>query len=151
MSLVVDKVALTDGRKFLIIRFWIRSVLNPIHAIIKTEIMTFEEYQIESKKTAVYPKKDGSLNYPLTYPVMGMLSEAGEVAGKVKKAIRDNGGVIDEERKQDLAAEVGDVLWYMTQICSELGLSLDEIAKANLDKLNSRMDRGVLSGNGDNR
>jgi len=113
--------------------------------------MTFEEYQTESKKTAIYPKQDGSLNYPLTYPIMGMLSEAGEVAGKVKKAIRDNGGVIDEERKQDLAAEVGDVLWYMTQICTELGLSLDEIAKANLDKLNSRMDRGVLSGSGDNR
>jgi NTP pyrophosphatase (non-canonical NTP hydrolase) len=113
--------------------------------------MTFEEYQDQSKKTALYPKTDGNLNYALTYPVMGMLSEAGEVAGKVKKAIRDNSGVIDEARKEELAAEVGDVLWYLTQICTELGLTLDEVAKANLDKLLSRLDRGVLGGSGDNR
>ncbi len=113
--------------------------------------MTFDEYQTESKKTALYPKHDGSLNYTLTYPVMGMMSEAGEVAGKIKKVIRDNGGVIDDAKKAELAAEVGDVLWYVAQICTELGVSMNDVAQGNLDKLFSRQDRGVLGGSGDNR
>lgn len=113
--------------------------------------MTFEEYQEQSKKTALYSKTDGNLNYPLTYPVMGLLSEAGEVAGKVKKVIRDNGGIIDDVKKADIASELGDVLWYLTQICTELGLPLSQVAQGNLDKLFSRQDRGKLGGSGDNR
>jgi NTP pyrophosphatase (non-canonical NTP hydrolase) len=113
--------------------------------------MTFEVYQEQSKKTAVYSKSDGNLNYPLTYPALGLLSEAGEVAGKIKKVIRDNGGIIDEAKKADIAAELGDVLWYVSQISTELGVSLADVAQSNLDKLLSRMDRGVILGSGDNR
>ena len=80
-----------------------------------------------------------------------MASEAGEVAGKMKKVIRDKGGIIDEETKKELASEIGDVLWYVSQLSAELGLSLDEVALANIDKLKSRQQRGKLSGSGDNR
>jgi len=113
--------------------------------------MTLDEYQQESKKTALYPKDDKNLNYPISYPVMGLVSEAGEVAGKVKKVIRDNGGIIDDTKKADIASEIGDVLWYTAQLCTELGLSFDDVAKANLEKLFSRKDRGAIGGSGDNR
>ncbi|KKQ80418.1 MAG: putative pyrophosphatase [Parcubacteria group bacterium GW2011_GWC2_38_7] len=109
--------------------------------------MTFAEYQIESKKTALYPNK-GS-NY--IYPVLGLAGESGEVAEKIKKVIRDDGGIVSEVKKEEIKKEIGDVLWYLAQICSELGLSFDEAAKGNIEKLMSRMERGVLHGSGDNR
>ena len=109
--------------------------------------MTFEEYQIESRKTAVYP--DQGSNY--IYPVLGLAGETGEVSEKIKKVIRDDGGVITDEKKQDIKKELGDVLWYIAQLCSELGLSMDEVAKGNLEKLFSRKDRGVIQGSGDDR
>ena len=82
---------------------------------------------------------------------MGLANEAGEVAGKIKKIFRDRGGRITEEDRQALKKELGDVLWYLTQICTELDLSLEEVAKANLTKLFSRMERGQLRGDGDER
>ncbi len=109
--------------------------------------MTFDEYQHQSRVTAVYP--DAGKNY--VYPSLGLVSEAGEVAGKVKKVLRDEGGVFSAERKDQVAAELGDVLWYIAQIATELGLSVDAIAAQNMEKLLSRMDRGKLSGSGDNR
>jgi NTP pyrophosphatase (non-canonical NTP hydrolase) len=87
----------------------------------------------------------------LAYPALGLAGEAGEVAEHAKKAIRDDAGVVTEERRQAMAKELGDVLWYVSQLASELGLELDEIARANLEKLLSRQRRGVLSGSGDER
>ena len=82
---------------------------------------------------------------------MGLVGEAGEVAEKVKKILRDNGGLIDEGRKKELSKELGDVLWYLAQVATELNLSLDDIACLNIEKLNSRKERDRLGGSGDNR
>lgn len=109
--------------------------------------MTFEEYQNLSRKTAVYPNKDNNF----IYPTLGLVGEAGEVAEKVKKILRDSGGMITDEKRAELAKELGDVLWYVAQMATELNIPLEQIAKGNIDKLFSRMDRGVLHGQGDNR
>jgi NTP pyrophosphatase (non-canonical NTP hydrolase) len=105
------------------------------------------DYQQRSRATAVYP--DAGAN--LTYPALGLCGEAGEAAEKVKKAIRDDGGRLTPERRDALAGELGDVLWYVAQLATEAGLELDEIAQSNLDKLLSRRDRAVLYGSGDLR
>jgi NTP pyrophosphatase (non-canonical NTP hydrolase) len=104
------------------------------------------EYQHLSRRTAEYPRDAW-----LAYPALGLSGEAGEVAEHAKKAIRDDNGQITEERRAAMAKELGDVLWYVAQLASELQLDLDEIAQANLDKLLSRQQRGVLSGSGDDR
>jgi NTP pyrophosphatase (non-canonical NTP hydrolase) len=104
------------------------------------------EYQSRSRQTAKYPR-----DARLAYPALGLAGEAGEVAEHIKKAIRDDGGFVTPERRQALARELGDVLWYVSQLASELELDLAEIAEGNLDKLLSRQRRGVLSGSGDNR
>lgn len=110
--------------------------------------MTFEEYQRRSRATAIYPRRD---NENFLYPALGLTSEAGEVAGKIKKVIRDKGGIVDEQTRQEISKELGDVLWYVAQMASELGLSLANIAEQNLTKLVSRLQRGTLAGDGDNR
>lgn len=110
--------------------------------------MTLEEYQKATNETAVYPKED---NLGIIYASLGLASEAGEVAGKYKKVIRDMNGVMTDEVKKEMGKEVGDTLWYVSQVCTELGLSLEEVASANIEKLRSRKERGQLSGNGDNR
>ena len=104
------------------------------------------DYQQLSRRTAEYPRPAW-----LTYPALGLAGEAGEVAEHAKKALRDDGGLVTDERRQAMAKELGDVLWYVAQIASELGLELEEIAQANLEKLLSRQRRGVLSGSGDER
>jgi NTP pyrophosphatase (non-canonical NTP hydrolase) len=109
--------------------------------------MDFKEYQEKSRKTAFYPNKDNNF----IYPTLGLSGEAGEVAEKIKKVIRDKDGVIDDETKEMIKKELGDVLWYVAQLATELGLSLDEIAGSNIDKLYDRMERGKLKGSGDNR
>lgn len=109
--------------------------------------MEFTTYQEKSRKTAGYP----AIGHPLIYPTLGLVNEAGEVAGKIKKVFRDKGGQINEETRQALQAELGDVLWYLAQICTELGLSLEEVAEANIKKLYDRLERGVIRGEGDNR
>jgi NTP pyrophosphatase (non-canonical NTP hydrolase) len=105
------------------------------------------DYQQRSRATAVYPDAGDNI----TYPALGLCGEAGECAEKVKKAIRDDRGVLSDERRAALAAELGDVLWYAAQLATEAGLDLDEIAEDNLAKLLSRRDRGVLQGSGDAR
>jgi NTP pyrophosphatase (non-canonical NTP hydrolase) len=97
--------------------------------------------------TAVYPGAGDNL----IYPTLGLAGEAGEVAEKVKKLIRDDSGVLSDERRAAIAKELGDVLWYVAQVATEAGLDLDEIAAANLEKLLSRAQRGVLQGSGDDR
>ena len=109
--------------------------------------MRFSEYQARSRATAVYP--DAGSN--LVYPALGLCGEAGETAEKVKKAIRDDGGTLTEERREAIAAELGDVLWYVAQLATEADLDLEEIAEANLEKLASRQRRSVLHGSGDER
>jgi NTP pyrophosphatase (non-canonical NTP hydrolase) len=104
------------------------------------------EYQRLSRSTAQYPR-----NEALTYPALGLAGEAGEFADHAKKVIRDDGGEVTADRCEAMAKELGDVLWYVAQLASELELDLDEIAQANLDKLLSRQRRGVLSGSGDDR
>jgi len=108
--------------------------------------MELSEYQSLSRQTAEYPRAAW-----LAYPALGLAGEAGEVAEHAKKAIRDDAGEVSEERRAAMAKELGDVLWYVAQLASELGLDLDDIAQANLDKLLSRQRRGVLSGSGDER
>jgi NTP pyrophosphatase (non-canonical NTP hydrolase) len=108
--------------------------------------MDLSEYQRLSRRTAEYPREAW-----LAYPALGLAGEAGEVAEHAKKAIRDDGGTVGDERKAAMAKELGDVLWYVAQIATELGLDLDEIAEQNLAKLLSRQERGVLSGSGDDR
>jgi len=110
-------------------------------------LLTFEEYQKKSRKTALYP----NVGENFIYPTLGLTGEAGEVAEKVKKILRDNNGVVNDEKKSEIKKELGDVLWYIAQIATELGLSLDEIAELNIEKLYSRLERKKLSGSGDER
>jgi len=114
---------------------------------LRVESETFETYQRESRKTWNVI----SMDHSIVYPTLGLVNEAGEVAGKVKKIFRDKDGVIGEEDRAALKQELGDVLWYLTQICTELGLSLEEVAEANLQKLFSRLERNAIRGEGDNR
>ncbi len=108
--------------------------------------MEFSDYQHLSRSTAAYPREAW-----LAYPALGLAGEAGEVAEHAKKTIRDDEGVVSKQRREAMSKELGDVLWYVAQIATELELDLDEIAQANLEKLRSRQRRGVLSGSGDER
>ena len=109
--------------------------------------MDFEEYQKKSRKTAIYPNKGNNF----VYPVLGLVGESGEVAEKIKKVLRDKRGVLEKKEKQKIKKELGDVLWYLSQIATELSLSLDKIASYNIKKLKSRKKRKKLHGSGDNR
>lgn len=116
--------------------------------------MEINEYQKAALTTAVYPE-----NYKIIYPALGMNGEAGEVADKVKKIIRDTFVMTDDkgaivlpvDKRIELAKEIGDVLWYCATMSHDLGFSLEEVAQMNIDKLASRQRRGKLSGSGDNR
>ena len=108
------------------------------------EILTYSEfdaYQDFTDETAIYPPEKG-----IEYTALGLASEAGEFAGKVKKAIRDGSWDLDA-----MAAELGDVLWYVARAAAELDIHLSDIAKENIDKLKSRKERGKLKGSGDKR
>ena len=109
--------------------------------------MTFDDYQKQSRETAIYP----TAGHPIVYPALGLAGEAGEVAEKVKKMLRDDAGTLTDERRAAMAKELGDVLWYLAQVASEAGLSLSQIAESNLGKLASRQARGKLQGSGDHR
>ena len=108
--------------------------------------MDLSEYQRLSRRTAEYPREAW-----LAYPALGLAGEAGELAEHAKKAIRDDDGSVGEERKAAMSKELGDVLWYVAQLATELGLDLNQVAEQNLEKLFSRQRRGVLSGDGDDR
>tara|TARA_Y100000589_G_C26924903_1_gene535949 strand:+ start:62 stop:391 length:330 start_codon:yes stop_codon:yes gene_type:complete len=109
--------------------------------------MNFETYQIKARKTAIYP----NLGSNYVYPILGLVGESGEVAEKVKKVMRDKNGVFDDETLMGLKKELGDVLWYVSNICCEFNMSLDDIAKGNLNKLEKRSLEGKIKGSGDNR
>ena len=109
--------------------------------------MEMNQYQKECRKTALYP----SVGENPIYPTLGLVGESGEIADKVKKVLRDNDGVFDMKSKEAIKLELGDVLWYIAQLSTELGYELDEIAETNLRKLSSRSKRGCISGSGDER
>jgi NTP pyrophosphatase (non-canonical NTP hydrolase) len=109
--------------------------------------MNLNDYQTKSRATAKYP----AIGHAIIYPTLGLVNEAGEVAGKIKKVFRDKNGEISPETREALKAELGDVLWYLAQTCTELELSLDEVAEYNLTKLLDRQARGKIQGDGDNR
>jgi NTP pyrophosphatase (non-canonical NTP hydrolase) len=111
------------------------------------KIRDFDDYQRESRKTAGYPP----IGHAVIYPALGLVNEAGEVAGKIKKIFRDKEGVIGDAECTALKAELGDVLWYLAQVATELDLSLQDIAEANLTKLFDRLERGKIKGDGDYR
>jgi NTP pyrophosphatase (non-canonical NTP hydrolase) len=105
------------------------------------------EYQVKALETAVYPQ----IGENLVYPVLGLTGEAGEVAEKVKKVIRDEDGILTDSSRDAIALELSDVVWYVAVLAHELDYTLDEIFEMNLNKLSSRSKRGTLKGNGDNR
>lgn len=109
--------------------------------------MDFNEYQTKSRATAKYP----AIGHAVIYPTLGLVNEAGEVAGKIKKVFRDKEGQINPDVREALKAELGDVLWYLAQVATELDLHLDEIAEHNIAKLLDRQARGKIQGDGDNR
>jgi NTP pyrophosphatase (non-canonical NTP hydrolase) len=111
-----------------------------------TNCETLGTYQIEAMKTATYGKGNA-----IIYPTIKLNGEAGEVAEKVGKVLRDKNGIFDTETREQIALEIGDVLWYCAALARDLGYSLDTVAKMNLRKLKSRKERGVISGSGDNR
>lgn len=108
--------------------------------------MNFDDYQKQSRKTAVYPNPGN--NY--VYPTLGLTGEAGEVANKIKKILRKDSEFTDEA-KHEISKELGDVIWYLAQLCTELGLSFDQVAAENLEKLLKRLEENKLHGSGDNR
>lgn len=109
--------------------------------------MTFETYAQLAGETARYP---GRGTGTLVYPTLGLTGEAGEVAEKVKKILRDQAGEIGDARDL-LVKELGDVLWYVAALAHELDVPLEEVARRNIEKLQSRASRGVLAGSGDER
>jgi NTP pyrophosphatase (non-canonical NTP hydrolase) len=101
----------------------------------------FKEYQKKAVEFAIYPEA-----YKVIYPTLGLCGEAGEVAEKVKKQVRDG-----NFNRHEVAKELGDVLWYLANLANDIGYNLSEVAVISIDKLQSRKDRNVISGSGDNR
>lgn len=117
---------------------------------------TFTEYAILAPRTAVYPGAGTGSLLATSYAALGLVNEAGEVAGKIKKVLRDHPEVthfhqLPPELREAIADEVGDTLWYATLLCRELGVSLLGVARRNIRKLYSRMERGTIKGSGDTR
>lgn len=123
--------------------------------------MEFDEYQARAMRNKVYGYGD-----KIIYPALGLGNEAGEVQGKIKKVLRDgigdfdvttflgkdkDGNEIRVPAKQAIADELGDVLWYLAALADDIGWGLDAIAQLNIEKLDSRRERGVIQGSGDNR
>lgn len=114
--------------------------------------MKFIDYQIGTARTAIYPGAGDPESYAgLSYVGLALAGEAGEVAGKIKKIARDDNEIIGDTVRAKVADELGDVLYYASQMASQLGLRLEDVARGNLAKLEDRANRGVLQGSGDNR
>lgn len=111
--------------------------------------MDFSEYEKLAARTAVFTGKQKE--YILAYLTLGVTGEAGEIAEKIKKIMRNDEGVVSEEKREALKQEVGDVLWYLAMLSRELNFSLEDAAKANIEKLTDRAKRGVIKSEGDNR
>jgi NTP pyrophosphatase (non-canonical NTP hydrolase) len=90
-------------------------------------------------------------DFSIAYLALGLVGEAGEVANKVKKFYRDDEEYLSPERRHEIAQELGDIMWYLTSLCNELGVSLTHIMELNVEKLTSRKERNVIKGDGDDR
>ena len=110
------------------------------------KVSDLDMYQQVAKQTAIYPREQA-----IIYPTLGLTGEAGEVANKVKKIIRDDGNKINEGLVQEISAEIGDVLWYIAVLADDIGCKLSDIANNNLIKLAKRKEKGTIHGSGDNR
>lgn len=108
--------------------------------------MTLNEYQEAALQTAIYPE-----SMRINYPTLGLCGEAGEVADKVKKVYRDHNGEFSDEQRKAIMLETSDVLWYCAVLAHDIGFTLDEVGKANIEKLASRQRRGKINGEGDYR
>lgn len=114
--------------------------------------MNFNEYQEKAKSFAVYPDNNSKNEREIAYTMLGLMGETGEVAEKIKKMIRGDTAYQDMEKMQDmLTLEIGDILWYLTNLCTVFDIDLDDVAIANITKLTSRKERGVVKGDGDDR
>ena len=120
------------------------TVTNENHKYKK--ISDLDMYQKVALTTAIYPREQA-----IIYPTLGLTGEAGEVANKVKKIIRDGSNSKDERLVQDISAEIGDCLWYIAVLASDIGVKLSDIASNNLIKLEKRKDKGTIHGSGDDR
>ncbi|MBI4193000.1 MAG: nucleoside triphosphate pyrophosphohydrolase family protein [Candidatus Colwellbacteria bacterium] len=109
--------------------------------------MTFDDCQKRARACVVCPR----VGENFVYPSLGLANEAGEVAGEVKRRLRDDGEVVTGERREKIKAELGNLLWCLSQLAAELGISPDAVAENNIEKLSSRKERGVLRGSGENR
>jgi NTP pyrophosphatase (non-canonical NTP hydrolase) len=107
--------------------------------------MKLNDYQEIAIKEAFYKKDD------IIYNALGIAGEAGEVADHIKKMLRDDDGILTDNRKDAIKKELGDVLWYIANMASKLNISLEEVALENIRKIQSRKTRGTLHGSGDNR
>ena len=114
--------------------------------------LTFNDYQKFARETAIY--KDG-----IFYPALGLCGESGEaidivkkwMADKIKKIYRDNNGIISEDNKEQLVKEMGDVLWYLANMATDLNMTLEDVARKNLEKIQIRQQKNLIHGEGDNR
>lgn len=113
--------------------------------------LTFSEYQTKTKNTAVYQDVGTGGVLAISYCALGAAGEAGEIANKVKKFLRDDGGILTDNRREQIRQEVGDTLWYLSRLCEEIGTTLEYAAAENLIILADRKARGVIQGSGDNR
>lgn len=109
--------------------------------------MTFKEYHEFAQKTAIYPNR----GHNFVYPVLGLAGEAGEVAEKIKKILRDKNSTLDKDSAVEIIKEPGGVLWYISAMAYELGFDMEDVAEANVKKLQSRRERNQIHGDGDNR
>ena len=107
--------------------------------------MNTSDYEKFTETTAIYPK-----DRELEYLCLGLTSESGEIAGKVKKLIRDK-KELTINAQGEIISELGDTLWYVTRLCAVMGITLEELMENNYTKLSSRKERGVIGGSGDNR
>ena len=110
------------------------------------KVSDLDMYQQVAKQTAIYPREQA-----IIYPTLGLTGEAGEVANKVKKIIRDDGFKNNENMVQEISAEIGDCLWYISVLADDIGCKLSDIANANLEKLANRKEKGTIHGSGDKR
>ena len=106
--------------------------------------LTFNDYQKFARETAIY--KDG-----IFYPALGLCGESGEVADKIKKIYRDNNGIISEDNKEQLVKEMGDVLWYLANMATDLNVTLEYVARKNVEQIQIRQQKNLIHGEGDNR
>ena len=120
------------------------TVTNENHKYKK--ISDLDMYQKVALTTAIYPREQA-----IIYPTLGLTGEAGEVANKVKKIIRDGSDSKDEKLVSEIKAEIGDCLWYIAVLANDFDIKLSDIASANLEKLEKRKEKGTIHGSGDDR